>query len=266
MARALGDARRQLHHAAQLGAALGISYLERRADDSHTNLEWLPRHRALASNVVATNGAELRVTIRVPDLSLSLLDDADSVRDSMLLQAQSLDRAVVWLRARLLKAGLDPERFTLKRHYEIPPHEVARGEPFNVKPADLEQLALWFGNAASVLESLRQRTPDASAVRCWPHHFDIATLITVAPERTVGVGLEPGDVYYDEPYWYVNASPPPRLEALQASLKGSGHWHTHEWIGAVLQGSQLEGDATQGAQVAEFLDSAVRACRALVSA
>ena len=105
-------------------------------------------------------------------------------------------------------------------------------------------------------------------MRCWPHHFDIATLTTVSPDRTVGVGLEPGDVYYDEPYFYVNMRPVPPVDALTATLAGGGIWHTHEWIGAVLPGSHLAAGSTRRElreQVDAFLDSAVAACRALVA-
>src|ERR1041384_4350124 len=60
-ARQLVDARLQLHHAAQLVAGLGISYLPRRDDDSHTNLEWLPAFNALASNPVGASAFRLAI-------------------------------------------------------------------------------------------------------------------------------------------------------------------------------------------------------------
>ena len=51
----LSDARRQLHHAAQLATAFGISYLPKKPDDSHTNLEWIESNSALASNPLGEN-------------------------------------------------------------------------------------------------------------------------------------------------------------------------------------------------------------------
>jgi len=254
----LTDACRQAHHAVQLATALGISYLEPRADDSHTNLEWLPEARALASNVAGA----VRVAVRVADLTL-LVDGAE-----LPLHGRTIAAAVDWLRGRLAKAGLDPKRYTLRRHYAIPAHPVAGGQAFDARADQLTQLSLWFGNAACVLDALRSRTPGASEVRCWPHHFDIATLITVGGGRgrTVGAGLAPGDAYYHEPYFYVNAHPAPMTGALPQTLEGGGTWHTHEWIGAVLPGSRLTTDErTQPAQAVQFLDSAVRTCTKLVS-
>src|SRR6186997_821985 len=72
----LSDARRQLHHAAQLATAAGISYLPAAADDSHTNLEWLDVSGMLASNVIPST-KPFRVAVRAADLTLALLDVDD---------------------------------------------------------------------------------------------------------------------------------------------------------------------------------------------
>src|SRR5438270_12053367 len=75
-AQQLVDARLQLHHAAQLVAGLGISYLPKRDDDSHTNLEWLPAFSALASNPVGVD--EFRLAIRPRNLNLiALVGDSE---------------------------------------------------------------------------------------------------------------------------------------------------------------------------------------------
>jgi hypothetical protein len=73
--------------------------------------------------------------------------------------------------------------------------------------------------------------------------------------------MEPGDQYYDEPYFYVNTSPSPKPDAATASLGGGGTWHTNEWVGAVLPGSRLGEEPKE--QVHAFLDSAIIAARAI---
>jgi hypothetical protein len=101
----------------------------------------------------------------------------------------------------------------------MPAHAISQGAAYG--SADLTdalaELAAWFGNATLLLGSIRQmigRKLTASAVRCWPHHFDFATL-TALPARNpdptgyVGAGLSPGDEYYDEPYFYVSVYPEP---------------------------------------------------------
>ena len=262
---ALTDARLQLHHAAQLAAAAGTSYLPPQPDDRHTNLEWLAGLGALASNLITVNGATMRVAVRVSDLALLVIAGANEIRASMPLGGRTMESAVAWLQRELSATGLRGDAYSLKRHYEIPAHAVATGTAFSASADDLEQLRPWIANAASLLEKLRASTSGASDVRCWPHHFDIATLITVRPGATVGVGLELGDAYYAEPYFYVNAYPQPNRESLPSSLRGGGRWHTHEWVGAVLPGSRVDAAATSPQlQVAEFVASAVAACRLLL--
>lgn len=243
----LSDARLQLHHAAQLATAFGISYLDKKPDDSHTSLEWLESDGALASQTM--NGT--RVAICVHDLAVMTGGKTFGLR------GKTMDEGAAWLRATLAEAGFDPAKFTLKRHYEIPHHPVANGARFDAAPSDLQQLADWYSNAAAALEEVRI-AHDGAEVRCWPHHFDIATLITLAPGKTVGVGMEPGDTYYDEPYFYINMYPSPSAGELPETLDGEGQWHTDEWIGAVLPASKFTNDALlQPQQLDDFLHSAV---------
>ena len=259
----LTDARLQVHHAAQLATAMGISYLPRRSDDSHTNLEWLSATGVLASRVVPGD-PPFRIGVRVADLALCMLSGGDRLLGTIPLHGRTIDEAASWIRERIVDSHADASRFTLARHYVIPHHPVDDGAPFNAGDrASFEQLAAWFELGASTLGRVRAAN-EGSEIRCWPHHFDIATLITLAPPRTVGVGLEPGDVYYDEPYFYVNMRPEPPRDALTAPLAGGGTWHTREWIGAVLPGSRISDAAPVREQVDAFLDSAVSACRALI--
>jgi hypothetical protein len=257
----LSDARRQLHHAVQLATAAGISYLPAALDDSHTNLEWLDVSGMLASNVIPST-KPFRVAVRAADLTLALLDVDDRTLAMTALTGRTIENAAAWLRDRLREIGTDPTRYTLRRHYEIPDHPVAGGAPFDTSNASaFAQLAAWYSIAVDALESVRKSASKASEARCWPHHLDIAVLIDVGDGRTIGVGMEPGDVYYDEPYFYVNLHPRPAAPPT-TSLAGHGTWHTHEWIGAVLPVSRLRENAVD--DVRAFLASAIAACRKLL--
>lgn len=253
----LSDAKRQLHHAAQLATAFAISYLAHKPDDSHTNLEWIESAGGFASN--SLNGT--RVLIVARDLTLEI------GHEHFALVGKSLSEAVEWMREKLSAAGLDGARLTLARHYEIPAHAVADGAKFDANPGDLQQLSNIISNAAAVLGDISSSNSNASDVRCWPHHFDIATLLTFPGGKSVGAGMEPGDKYYDEPYFYVNMHPSPPAGGLPDLLRGGGQWHTREWIGAVLPSSRITDDpAAQEMQVREFLSSAIETGTRLANA
>ena len=252
LATQLSDARLQVHHAAQLVAAIGISYLPKADDDSHTNMEWIAG--ALASNVVGER--PFRLGVRANPFALVVIG-GDAELASYSLRDRTINDAATWVRGQIAKLGLDPARYTLVKHYTIPAHPVARGVPFDTSDAAaFEQLQRWYNDADVALRTVADERAGAP-VRCWPHHFDIATLLTIAPGQTIGIGLEPGDTYYDEPYWYVNRYPAPSTPPT-AALEGGGRWHSHEWIGAVLPGSRLPADGQQH-QVKSFIDSAIGA-------
>ena len=262
----LSDARLQLHYAVQFAAALGISYLEHGPDDGHTNLGWNAELGALVSRSATGSGA-VAIGIRVRDLTVLVMRDG-ALTDQFPLGGLTFAAAGVRMGAALSSAGLDEGRYTLERHYELPVHAVATGGAFGTDDvAAFGELARWFANAAIALGRVAEEVPGATEVRVWPHHFDIATLVRYGGDASTGAGLEPGDGYYDEPYFYVNAHPQPSAERLSARLAGNGRWHTKDWIGAVLRGSDVTGnEAAQERQVNAFLDSALAACRGLVGA
>ena len=253
LARALTDARLQAHHAAQLVSAVGISYREPALDDSHTSMRWSAQRGGLSMDV----GDDVSVALWLAELTVTIARAGRQVA-ALTLSGRTMTDAEGLVRAALGRAGLEEGRYTTQRHFELPPHPIADGRAFDVANGEgFGELARWFGAAAAALdETARER--GGSAVVCWPHHFDLATPITVAPGRTTGAGLSPGDGYYSEPYFYVNAHPSPPPDALtQYPLDGGGLWHTHEWVGAVLPGSTLAAAAgAQREQVRRFLHSA----------
>jgi hypothetical protein len=257
----LVDARLQVHHAAQLVVALGISLLPPATDDSHTNLEWLPG-RALAGRPIPGE-REFRGALRLDPLILLVLDESGDVLDEYRLGGRTLAQAFRWLAGSVRDLGADASRMTDRRHYAIPDHPVAGGAPFHPDEKAVRELGTYYDGASQALTRVQSARSNASEVRCWPHHFDLATLITLAPGRTIGAGLSPGDDSYAEPYYYVTPSPYP---AGPLPSLGVGSWHTAGWTGTVLPGSQLSGRSApdQRDTVQAFLDQSIAACEALL--
>jgi hypothetical protein len=125
-----------------------------------------------------------------------------------------------------------------------------------------------YANADLLLQEVKRAKPAFSAIRVWPHHFDIVSLCAWNQEqdesKTIGIGLSPGTASYNEPYWYVTPWPYQDPLAL-APVDGAGSWHTDGWIGAVLPTSRLVRDGgKQEEQVRRFLHSAIRICEAVL--
>ncbi len=264
---ALEDARLQIHWAAQTIAAAGMTLIEHAADDSHTNMEWLGGRRLLAGQVVAAEPS-FRVALDPSDLTLLLLKLDDDEIGQLSLNGHTLEKGYDWLSSMILPLIEDDNVELDRPTFELPQHPVATGEHFSIDDAaSFVEVGRWFANADLVLRAAQEETPAASPVRCWPHHFDIATLIEVDRDakKSIGIGMTPGDGNYAEPYWYVTPWPYPAADEL-TSLE-TGTWHTDGWIGAVLTGSAVvaAGDArAQHDLSTSFVNSAIRHCRDLL--
>ncbi len=226
------NARLQLHWAAQAVAGVGRTLLAQRPDDSQTSFTW--SDGALMQEEVDGKRAGLRME------DLTLLVGADSFP----MHGHTLDDGFAFLEShfgrRLNRSSVD-----------LPDHPVAHGARFDAEPADCLPLAKLYAEADSLLRSIEGGSP----VRCWPHHFDIATLIDLGDSRTIGAGLTPGEEWYHEPYWYVTPWPYPEPSVLAALP--IGHWHTERWTGAVLL-------ASEGRNPRAFVEEAVARCRQLL--
>jgi len=273
----LSDTRLQAHWAAQLVELVGKALVPQQDDWSHVAMTWLDPLELFAGGFTRHG---VRVGIRVHDLCLVVLDADDRIEWSFDLDGKTLEDAKHWLQEVLAEEGEAAVELEAFRD-DLPDHPVAQGEPFHLDEiAQFQEIAHWFGNCARILDVLQNHTLGAAPVRCWPHHFDIATLITLDPDepdkekaRSINVGLSPGDGSYDEPYLYVTPWPEPTSPESEP-LAGNGHWHTDGFVAAVLPAHRLpdihsgiEPDhhaQEQAEQVFRFLRSAMAACRGLL--
>jgi hypothetical protein len=110
-------------------------------------------------------------------------------------------------------------------------------------------------------------------VRCWPHHFDLGTLISVESSddtssgRSIGAGMSPGDNWYPEPYFYVNPHGLAQVPEERPTLASGGHWHTEGWFGAVLTATSILAtrEDSRKSVASSFLRGAVEAARGFLS-
>ena len=256
----LGAAREALHHAVQVVAAVGESFLPQRADASHTALVWIESHRALGGGELGGD-FPCRLALRVADATLLLLDRQGAPHASLALAGERPAAALRWAE----RAIADHTHGAHAKPLVHPGFAIpGRLERFPAPDAASAELARWYADAELELGVLVARTPEAGPVLCWPHHLDLATLLALGSGRTIGVGLSPGDGGIPEPYVYVNQHPPPAARALPPLA--AGVWHTEGWLGAVLRGSALAGAGDAAAQQAlwrRFVASALEASRRL---
>ena len=254
----LNEARLQAHYAAQWLARAARAYIAPQDNDGHTNLGWDDKEAVFATHPLPDGS---RFTLRIADLTLVIVNAAGKP-PFLSLDGHADADVRAWLGKALAAKGLDARKLDEPTPYEMPAHAIAKGAKYSTGQilAALRDLAVWYANANAVLGDLRQhlatRGLKAPPVRCWPHHFDLDSLVTLAPDRTIGLGFSPGDEYYDEPYFYVTIYPEPDATMLP-KLHMIGHWHTHEFVAAIARASAIVAVKNQKAETEAHLMATV---------
>lgn len=272
--RTLTEARLDCHYCAQIPSAAGVSLLDPAPDDSHSNLGWSENLGALVGRPVPEE-KYFQAALRVGDLTVMLLDAEGEPVADFSLPGRTLGAGYEWLNgaAASYLGGRPLSKTISPQPLELPPHSLASNTVIATSADALEELARWYGNADALIGEMTADNPNASEVRCWPHHFDIASLISLDPggdpetSRSISVGMSPGDGSYEEPYFYVNPWPAPQGAELP-SLAGGGHWHSEGWIGGALPAGDLIAGAAdpkaQASRAKQFMESAIAASRTLL--
>jgi hypothetical protein len=264
----LAQARIQLHFAIQPLAATSLALVKEQTDFSHMALQW-DDHLGFITQAI-TFLKSYRIALDPVTLTLEIVGDSDRVISVFALSDRTLSEAFDWIRTVIKGLGGAAELITPISYPpdDFPDSDLALSGTFSCK-FPTSSLADYYASANQVLQALTQSEPLASTVRIWPHHFDIATLISIpseinGEEKTIGVGLSPGDSSYGEPYWYVTPYPYPENRENLPILVGNGFWHTSHWVGAVLTASQFGKPNASIDQIKTFVNSAIAACKDLL--
>jgi hypothetical protein len=246
----LRPAREAAHYALDRVARAARANVAPQPDDSHTALTWDTSREAR----MCAAGAGLHLA------ALRLLVVRGGLEERLALEGQRAKDADAWLDARLAAAGLRPAS-AIKLPYETP------ARPFHAEPAQALALARWFGAASELFREVRRRyaayRPGPGAAVVWPHHFDMAVLVRFEEgageaAKSIGIGLSPGDHYYEQPYLYVSAYPPPK-KAKAPKLPPGGHWHTKDFVGAVATADEVLAQKDPRAAALAVIDAAFAA-------
>ncbi len=256
------DARLQLHHAVQIVSVLGRYLLPARKDDSHASLTWSRKYQAWLGEPIGASG-QLRGGLHPGGFNLMLINDVTGAYDDLHLDEFTIGEAFFWMERKLEENGVNIDDLILETPYELPHHDTGEGDPFRFYDlAPFRELANYYSNAQVLLEQLAAQDKRFTPVRCWPHHFDLAALLTLKeahdPENTesLGIGLSPGDENIAEPYFYLSVWPYPEIDLAKLPPLPGGQWQTEGWVGALLTADQISRETSAAAQarlVADFI-------------
>jgi hypothetical protein len=236
--RRLSEARRQAHNAAQWLVRLTHSYMPPQPDGLHALLRWDPQRQALVTQEFLL---QLTVELRIPELALQFKENGRAVPHVIKIDDRTPAEVEAWVLVELLHRGVDRDRFSKSLPYEMADLMTGDVVRYVAEPlaAELDELAAWFANAASVLAAVEQEQPGAATRRpqplwCRPEVFHLTALLPMHPHDgsngpMLRAGFSAGDGRSERPYFYVashdakaGATPCPDVVLPAASLLQEG--------------------------------------------
>jgi len=268
----LAHTREQLHCVLQAVASVPRILVPPAEDWSHSAFSWDAGRQALVSAAIPAP-TPFHVALRLTNGTALVLDGNDTEVASLAADGVTIEQLFDWLTRHATSHGATLPRSLADAEEQLP-HPCVAGQRFDLADrAALEEIARYFDNTNQLLKSLRATHPGASPILTWPHHIDIATLLPLqadgdpATGPSISFGMEPGDDFYPDPYFYSSPSSTPETPEWP-SLAAGGAWHTEGFTGAVLHAATLvaAGDAEQQQRLLEtFAASAIEGNRKLIT-
>ena len=257
----LRNARKSLHQAVQIVSAFPRNVLPADPSDSNASLIWNSSTNGLESGPVANEeGKRIRVGLSLDTFKLYI--SVEEVLVSFFeMDMRSVLQGLDWLKFELSQLDIASDTINLDLPYEIENYDYSQSLKINSDA--FGEHCILYQNTNSILSRIVDEREDAFDVRCWPHHFDLATLIPLETNsdkeilKSIGVGLSPGDEGVDEPYIYVNAWPNVDQNLLIKYPLTLGEWNVEGWSGAILKYSQFKSSTNQYEDVIKFIDTSI---------
>lgn len=253
--------RKALHQAVQLVGAFPRNMLPHDPTDGTASLVWNSTIKSLESLPFVNDEGAYKVGLSFTTLELYIDLEGDQ-RFTCSLVGMSVNEGLEWLKQKLSEFSNKADHLNLDLPYEIENYDYS--EALVIDKQALQEFAELYQNAQNVLQNIQKDWKDSYDIRCWPHHFDLATLIPLKTDskgeilKSIGVGLSPGDEGVEEPYVYVNIWPEVDLKILEKHALPIGQWNKEGWSGAVLTYSQILNSKDQKGDFQAFIDFAIQ--------
>jgi len=240
----------QLHLAAQYLATAAISFLDKKEDDSHTNLGFSVAEGLMTTRPLDASGVYLALNYK----NFSLEWHTSQATSNFRLDNNTHAEAMKWVSQMAVHAGIT-KPYTYALHYDLPYHI---SDDFTYKltdPGRLRELTHFRIMAQLVVESFLKNQGLTSEIRTWPHHFDTGAFTMVTSKLGLGLGLSIPDDMVNDFYFYISGYEGHSGIATQNFPDLSmGKWYNNGFKGAVLPAT-----GTTQQEVGHFFNEALNA-------
>ncbi len=225
---------KMMHLATQYLAAAGISFLDKKDDDSHTNLGFDAEKGYLETWPINENGC--KIALDYSQFSLHWVMN-DMPRMTLKLDGKSHGEIVKWMNEVTTALGRT-QTYTYNLHYEMPYGKMTDDFVFSKPPQrELDKMLAYRRIAQYAMENVVDKMKLSTTIRVWPHHFDTGGYVTMDPAKNIGVGfgLAIPDTMIDDFYLYTSGyEGHDGIDTSKFDTITYGEWRNDGFKGAVL--------------------------------
>lgn len=228
--------KKQMHLAAQYLAAAGISFLNKKEDDSHTNLGFSISDGSLKTHLLSKQGDQLLLNYKA--FSLQWVSSKEAL--SLSLDGKSHKEVLQWL-TEVSKKALNKE-YTYSFHYSLP-YEITNAYVFKLESTSALQKLIALRTLAQLSLKEVNKTYNLEAdIRVWPHHFDTGIYSSLSnSDIAIGLGLAIPDNVCSEHYLYASGYKHNKsIDTSSFSNLKKGEWKNKDFKGAVLPALNID--------------------------
>ena len=224
------------HQASQYLAAAAINYLDKRDDDSHSNLNWEGDKKCIESRRLNEEGLLLALCLENWNLAFKT---EDRIIEELSLMSASHKDILNWIRNCFKDFGFPSFKFNF--HYELPYPKITDNYLFEtVDSIFVDSYSSKLTMSKDAIQEFLQRNSLQSEVRIWPHHFDLGFFTEINNELSLGGGMAIPDAVSENFYLYASVYRGHESLSPPNSMLAKGRWVSGEFTGAILPFIDLE--------------------------
>ncbi len=218
----------QIHLAIQYLATAAISFIDKKEDDSHTNLGFSIASKTMSTRPLSEKGESLSFSYDHFALTWKNTHEEKSIS----LDGKTHLQILQWLEKTTAHLS---KTYHYDLHYDLP-YSIDHNYTYYRKDQNrLNELSQLRTLAQDTFENFLDDQVLVSEIRVWPHHFDTGGFVILENGIGVGFGLGIPDDVHDDYYFYIggyqghDAIDPKKFPPLT-----HGHWVNTGFKGGIL--------------------------------
>lgn len=223
----LEKARIQLLNAVQLVSAVPRSFI---GEGKYCYPEWNNQSAQFYCQL-SSNSVNIQIAVDIKDMVLTI-SDASPHAEHLVLSGVTYPMAFGWMQIKLDLFGLNGAQYTDAASHKLEKTMEADEEMGMIDQQIFEDIAVYYSNAAFLLQMVKERSGNKGHLRVSPSDINLE-LLPEDDDSFLIPGFSVGSRFYPEPHFFIQLTTTDQSVIDDYDERGY-LWKSKEWLGLVL--------------------------------